>query len=360
MFRKILLLILLITGFSGSAQKVDPDYECFDVEIDLNYHRQRDDNNNPIKDSYVVCRDQRVAIPPLLEVEYLRRTDQYEVQSIPYDPFPVTGGTDIWGSDGPGMPYDDGASCVVELPFKFCFFDRTYEKIIVWSNGVVVFYDDDEECPYIYPIDRHSYPPGTSPPGGPYGMAYMPDIYYAGIMGTYQHTHWNINEVPEGRIFYEVYGEAPCRKFVVTFYNMPPAGLFPQDCPPPAPLQHHQIVLHETWNVVDVNIIQHNACPAIRPDDASAIVGILSHDGSEWNVPTIRDFGPWDAEQESWCLAPTGKFLFNFEWYVDGVLETFVDGNSDDLSLELTVDKLKNVRADLVVETCDIGFDQRY
>src|SRR5690606_27260155 len=196
-----------------------------------------------------------------------------------------------------------------------------------------------------------SYPPGTSPGGGPYGMPYMPNFYYGGIMGSYQHTHWNSNDIPEGRISYNVYGEAPCRKFVITFYNMPPAGLFPAKCPPPVDWHHHQIVLHETTNVIDVNLIRHIACPATEPDNAASIVGILSPDGSKWYVPHNKDFGPWDAVEESWRFAPSGEALFDIEWYVDNTLITTLNGDSPDLSLNLQVDARKEVRGCLVVET---------
>ena len=349
MFRKILLLILLFAGFSGWTQKVPPDYPCFDIEIDLGYYRERDDSGTQIKDNYIVCRDQTVNIPPLLEVDYLRRTDEYEILSndyqsavFPYGNNALPSETDIVGWNDP-MPWDDEASCAVDIGFKFSYFDQIYEKVIVWSNGVVKLYDGTQECPY-NGADRHSFPPLG-------GMPEMPNLYYGGIMGTYQHTHWNFNEYPDGRISYNVYGDAPCRKFVVTFYNMPPAGLYPDECPPPVTWQHHQIVLHETTNVIDVNIINHTACPAHWPDDASAIVGILSPDGSEWHIPPTKDFGPWDADFESWRFAPSGEALFNIEWIVDGTVVSTLNGDSPDLSLDLQVDSRKEVQANLVVET---------
>src|SRR5690554_7323598 len=94
MFRKILsLLLLLLAGFSGSAQKIETDHTCFDIEIDLDYERERDEDCLPIKDQYVVCRDQTIFIPPIVDAE-LRRTDTYGVSGISYNPYPLTG-TDI-------------------------------------------------------------------------------------------------------------------------------------------------------------------------------------------------------------------------------------------------------------------------
>lgn len=353
MFRKILFLILLLAGFSGWSQHVPPnDYSCFHIDIDLGYHRERDENNNFVKDAYVVCRDQTVNIPPLLEVDYLRRTDQYEILSnnyndavFPYGINALPSETDIWGQGGPGVAWNDASACAIDLPFKFSYFDQVFDQVVVWSNGVVNLYAGTQECPNAG--EYHSFPPEQSP-----AMAYMPNFYYGAIFGTYQHTHWDIGNAPTtARISYNVYGEAPCRKFVITYYNMPPAGLTPGECPPPTDWQHHQIVLHETTNAIDVNIINHTGCPAHIPFDASAIVGILSPNGSEWYVPAPRDFGPWDAYAESWRFAPSGEALFNIEWLVDGSVVNTLNGDIPDLSLDLQVDSRKEVQANLVVET---------
>src|SRR5690554_4335658 len=112
MFRKILsLLLLLLAGFSGSAQKIETDHTCFDIEIDLDYERERDEDCLPIKDQYVVCRDQTIFIPPIVDAE-LRRTDTYGVSGISYNPYPLTG-TDIF------IPTDDQrAPEDITLPFR--------------------------------------------------------------------------------------------------------------------------------------------------------------------------------------------------------------------------------------------------
>src|SRR5690554_1779224 len=134
MFRKILLLILLITGFSGSAQTVGPDHTCFDIKIDLDYERERDEDCEPIHDQYVVCRDQTIFIPPIVDAE-LRRTDRYGVASLPYAPYPTTGNDIFIQTDDQRAPED------IPLPFEFCFFDETWNKVSVHGNGYINFTD---------------------------------------------------------------------------------------------------------------------------------------------------------------------------------------------------------------------------
>lgn len=359
MYKKILFLILLFVGYNSSAQRVGDDYECFDVTLkNQPYEHERDADCNLIDDEYVVCLNETVTIFPRLEVDYLNKTDRYTVTSNVFDeavyPYgPGAPGTDIWGQGGPNVSWDDVSSCVIDLPFKFCFFDKTYDQFVLWSNGILVFYDGTQTCPN--GSTRHSFPPR-----GGMGAPDMPAYYRGSIMGTYQHTHWNLAETPQGRISYHVYGEAPCRKFVVTFYNMPPAGLYPDKCPPPQPLQHHQIVLHETTNVVDINIIQHNACPADIPYDASALAGILSDDGTNYYEPPGREFGPWDAQRESWRFGPAGDELYRVEYYVDNDLTHVVQGTEDDKSFDVMIDRKKKIRARLVVETCEEVWDESW
>jgi len=359
MYKKILFLTLLLAGYVGSAQRIGDDHECFDIHLrDLPFEHERDANCELEPNEYVVCLNETVNIQPRLGVEYLKKTDRYTVTSNDFDeavfPYgPTAPGTDIWGQGGPNVTWDDASSCVIDLPFKFCFFDKTYDQFVVWSNGILVFYDGTLQCPN--GSTRQSWPPdgGINDPT-------MPAYYRGGVFGTYQHTHWNLNDTPEGRISYHVYGDAPCRKMVVTFYNMPPAGLFPDDCPPPQPLQHHQIVLHETTNVIDVNIIQHNACPADRPYDASALLGILSHTGADSYEAPNRSFGPWDAQRESWRFGPDGDELYKIEYYVDDVLTYTVPGTEFDKSFDVMIDRKKEIRARLVVETCEEEWDEAW
>src|SRR5690606_5803971 len=214
------------------------------------------DQDDP--DTYIVCEGIPVTVTPNFQTQYLRRTNVYDVEPIDFDTnsFPFTGGTEL--SNPVYDFYDVRAECPVELPFKFSYFNKTYERIYVWANGAVTF-TDETDCstsPYV------SYVPVTwngtnwgGPFSGPIPGGVDNPNFLNSIFGSYQHTHWVRNTYPAGSINYQVYGEAPCRKFVISFSGLPAAGLN-NSCPPPVPFQSHQIVLHELTNVIDINTLQ--------------------------------------------------------------------------------------------------------
>src|SRR5690606_15339233 len=129
MLRKI-LFFLLFANMGVYAQKIGTDYECFDINIteigvDTEFVR---DQNDP--DTYIVCEGIPVTVTPNFQTQYLRRTDVYDVEPIDHNPYPldptINGGTEV---NGGANFYDERTPCPIDLPFKFCFFDQTFERI---------------------------------------------------------------------------------------------------------------------------------------------------------------------------------------------------------------------------------------
>nr|HPI53718.1 hypothetical protein [Chitinophagaceae bacterium] len=60
-------------------------------------------------------------------------TSQYNVDPIPYNPYPWVGGNSIL------VGQDDIWSGVVNLPFPFCFFGQKYNSVVIGANGQVGF-----------------------------------------------------------------------------------------------------------------------------------------------------------------------------------------------------------------------------
>src|SRR5690606_13489010 len=115
MLRKI-LFFLLFANMGVYAQKIGPDYECFDINIseiyvDTEFVRDQDD-----PDTYIVCEGIPVTVTPNFQTQYLRRTNVYDVEPIDFDTnsFPFTGGTEL--SNPVYDFYDVRAECPVELP----------------------------------------------------------------------------------------------------------------------------------------------------------------------------------------------------------------------------------------------------
>ena len=70
-----------------------------------------------------------------LNAQFLKtaQSSQYQVNAIPYNPFPYTIGTGI------SIGIDDIFSNVITLPFPFCFYGTNYTELTVGSNGIISF-----------------------------------------------------------------------------------------------------------------------------------------------------------------------------------------------------------------------------
>lgn len=357
MFRKILFLLIL-TSLGAKAQQ-GLDVTCFNVSIPraglMDYYEEG-------RDQYVVCKDQKVTIPANYEVKYLNRTDQYTVEPITYNPYPFTG-TEI------KVPIDGRAESDVDIPFNFCFFDQAYTKISVWSNGLINLTDGVS----------HKGTPSDPPPAGctqcTFNEPHIPlpktgPGWTNSISGIYKHSHWGNTgwtwptnggaPTPpageKGSINWAVYGEAPCRAFVINFKNMPSFALTANtpDCTflPPS-VQTSQIVLYETTNVIEVHVERHDGCPL--DERGIALIGINGPTGTVGYTPPGRNGVRFDTAAEAWRFGPSGDPMWRAEWFVDGKL---VSNNAG--PVDVVIDKKRTVRVDLIVETCDEEYTDFY
>jgi hypothetical protein len=112
-----------------------------------------------------------------------------------------------------------------------------------------------------------------------------------------------------GEINYMVLGTSPSRQFVVNYTNVP---LFSAACNDLTATS--QIILYESSNVIDINIIDKPTCPTWN--GGLAVVGIQNIDDTIAYTPTGRNMGTWDASNESWRFSPSvGTPNYVFEWY---------------------------------------------
>lgn len=329
MFRKILFFLLLSTVSVSAQDNSDPGPTCFDVKILP--------ENNPYyleaPDQYVVCKDQRVTITPTLNVP-LRRTNMYDVEQIAFNPYPLTGGTDIFVSN-----VDAFADAAVPLPFKFCFFDETYTNVYVHGNGYLAF-SNAGVTPQSQQINDPQFPLPSNEQG------------YPNTIMMYKHTHWQTGS--RGTLSYRVYGDAPCRVFVVTWHDQLAYQVDPLACPANAiPPQTHQIALYETTNYIDIIATQHNGCPLTRA--GAIIVGINNANGTQAYTPPGYNLQTFDMVQETFRFVPSGESMYRMEWLVDGVVV-----NNNNAPFNVVVDKSKIITAKLIAETCDEEYSDKY
>ncbi|WP_255481744.1 gliding motility-associated C-terminal domain-containing protein [Flavobacterium sp. xlx-221] len=347
---------MLLSYFEGSSQCVPVDVDCFDITIPKQPYYE--DGN----DHYIVCVDKKVTVTPDLKVDYLNKTDRYTVESIPYEPYPYRGGAEV------AVTIDQRAATDIDLPFEFCFFDKKFKKLSVHSNGVINFTDGTNFKGAV----SDTQPPGANCPNGCNGTDPMNPIPKGGpgslasagwlnsVLGVAFHYHITTGPngsspagtdpitgkpYPYSSINYAVYGTAPCRVFVISLANMPAYDLDRTAC---ALLEKNsqtsQIVLHETTNVIDINIERHDGCP--YDDRGKGIVGINNSTGTVAYAAPLRNAQHFDARNESWRFGPSGDPLWRLEWYANGAYV----GNG--LTQDVTISEQTVICSKLIIDGC--------
>lgn len=223
----------------------------------------------------------------------------YAVSSIEYNPlFPFTGGTVLDNSN------DDVWSQVVNLPFNFCFYGNSYNRLIVGSNGVVSFNTTvTGDCPWEFTqtIPNASFPIRNA------------------IYGVYQDTNIQsppvTNSLVQNVNYYIVdtgIYTAPNRAFVVNFNELP---LY--NCGGSLGYQTSQIVIHEGTNIIEVYVKNRDACTGWN--SGSGLIGIQNQNGTIALAPPARNTGTWSATNEAWRFTPNGfQNIATYQWSVDG------------------------------------------
>ncbi|MEO0403616.1 MAG: hypothetical protein AAF193_01970, partial [Bacteroidota bacterium] len=234
-------------------------------------------------------------------------TTTYTLEGIPYDPpFPLNDGASLF------IGIDDSWSGLLPIPFPFCFFGDVYEDVVVGSNGVLTFNEDDANgyCPWNF--DE------TAPD---------PNLITNAIFAPYM----DIDPSDCGQVRWTVLGSPPCRAFVV---NYDAVCLF--SC---GGTVSSQIVLYEGTNVIDIYIQNKPTCTW---NDGASLIGIQNALGTLAYVPAGRNTGNWSANNEAYRFTPSNGLAVNVTWTANGeevgVGETIEVCPTEDTLYEVTVD----------------------
>ena len=217
-------------------------------------------------------------------------TNSYTVSSIPYTPpFAYNMGTPIM----PGT--DNQWSGVQNLPFNFCFFGTSYNKLIIGSNGLISFntLNASGYCAWSYSVSC----PNSSIGG------YSPGPF---IFGLYH----DIDPSIAGSQYISVNGTYPSRTFVISYYNV---AMF--NCN--SMLATHQIVLYEATNVIEVYVQNAPLCNSWN--NGNKCIGIQNAAGTIGYTPPGRNTGAWSASNEAWRFTPTGTPNYIVNWTQGGL-----------------------------------------
>jgi gliding motility-associated-like protein len=222
-------------------------------------------------------------------------TTSYDVTLLDECPAPI-----LEGGTPTSIDTDDIWSEAIDLGFDFCFFGETYSQILIGSNGVLSFELENAGTGNGWDLQGF----GSSTPDQ------LPNssnttISEANIFGVGH----DINPAECGEINYMVLGSAPARQFVVNYNDVCHFGFSCSEY-----TSTSQIILYESSNFIDVNIIDKPICT--EWNDGLAVVGIQNIDDTIAFTPEDRNTSAWEASNESWRFSPSvGEADYVFEWY---------------------------------------------
>ena len=216
-------------------------------------------------------------------------TTSYDVTLLDECPAPI-----LEGGTPTSIDTDDIWSEAIDLGFDFCFFGETYSQILIGSNGVLSFELENAGGYNGWGLSGNILPNGTNS-----------TISNANIFGV---AH-DIDPSECGEINYMVLGSAPARQFVVNYNDVCHFGFSCSEY-----TSTSQIILYESSNFIDVNIIDKPICT--EWNDGLAVVGIQNIDDTIAFTPEDRNTSAWEASNESWRFSPSvGEADYIFEWY---------------------------------------------
>jgi gliding motility-associated-like protein len=237
------------------------------------------------------------------QIPHIKGTGDYVVSSIPYNPFPYI--TFAPALVLPCTDQDDKYFDITTLPFQFCFYDSVFSKLVISTNGYVSFDTLNALRGSNWSLNTGIQLPfeGTGAQGVA-GTCPIPSgvrLPKAGIFGAYCDI---FPQSSDGlyKIESRVEGLVPCRKFVVSFSQVPMFGCT-------SVRMTSQIVLYESTGLIEV-FIQNK--PACNSNGGLAIVGIQNYVLGTINQKGVTapgrgaNNGAWSTTNEGWRFTPSG------------------------------------------------------
>lgn len=201
--------------------------------------------------------------------------NDYSVNAIPFQPY--TGSLPVLSIS------DDINSAPITLPFSIDFYGTVFNQVVVSTNGYIDF--------------RSSLAGQFSP--WSIAPTQIPNTAFPVKMAVLGCFHDMNNSNGQGTINYGVYGTAPYRKFVVYYNNNAHFACT-------SVKSSFQMILHETTNIIDVQLIDKQVCPTWN--GGRAVTGLINLDGTQGITPPGRNVGNWTAVQEAWRFSRPGYY----------------------------------------------------
>jgi gliding motility-associated-like protein len=230
-----------------------------------------------------ICAGQPIVLKAHLS-NYPATTENYTAQSIAYSPDSYTAGTTV-------QLNDDDQSKLLPIGFNFCFYDNVYSQFIIASNGWVGFTSGNP----------NTWSGNTVPNSS--GL-----VPVNCIMAPWQDLdpRWN------GQIAYTVYGTAPYRRLVISYFNIPLFMSGQNGC---GVYYTGQVKLFETTNVIETHILNKPACTSWN--NGAATHALHNLNGSNAFVVNNRNSNLWTTTNEAYAFTPAGSVNSTINWMVN-------------------------------------------
>jgi gliding motility-associated-like protein len=222
----------------------------------------------------------------------LNATTTYTLTSTPYAPYRFDSGATPTVLGASILTYDDNYGDTIYIPFCFSFFNNSYNKCVIGTNGNISFDMTNVNLYDPWPISGPL--PGSN-------CTATEDCIMA---------PWNDLYPPNGGVIkYATYGTAPNRVFVISWDSV---HLFISGtC---AGNTSEQIVLHESTNIVDIFIRSRIPCTAWN--NGYAVTGIENLAGTTYFNPAGENGTTFTATNEGWRFSPIGTATpWTLSWY---------------------------------------------
>lgn len=268
----------------------------------------------------------------------INESTSYEVKAITYkNPIANASSNTIIEVSG-----DDVWSNVLELPFEFCYFGDTYNQFVLSDNGVITF--NTENANKKSQFFNNTLPSTISHSNAIFGI-HHDMINVKGVPGSTNGT--------QGKIKLYTVGNAPKRKFIISYENM--NHLYCDDS-----RSTSQIVLYETSNIIEVHAKEKPTnCEIELPDDSNdvklqkekrkyAVIGITNKKATIGFSPEDYNSGKWDITQpKAWQFIPMGESVTQVDWEKNG--EPYAE-NVD--FIKICPEEATTYKAKITYDTC--------
>lgn len=199
--------------------------------------------------------------------------------------FPVYVAPDDPAGTPSNLVIDDRYSSVINIGFPFPFYGTTYNTLVASTNGYISF--------------------DVALAGGSshwQNRGDLPNTLYdrALVMGPYHDLDPSLTSSPNRKIQYQVWGTAPNRRWVLSFFKVPLfncAALFQNT---------HQIILYESTGIIEVKIFDKEIC--FGWNNGKAMVGIQDFTRTQGMTAPARKMSDpaWGSVgmNETWRFVP--------------------------------------------------------